>query len=278
MKIRTHKKPFSVGDKPAGELGNITQEEAKNALGPFAPEDDRWPMPRDDDRGKTEAIAKPDASPSNLRRWADTFKDASCAPDLRAAADEIERLQKGSRFNPPDPTVKTGHGYLTGLAHAERTPLGEKLADSIIKEQETPHKSEYIYTQADMDEQCEASRAAGFDAARHIAAQVKDHITGAFSDHGNGFGGNPEVGEPLEPVAAESIKEMEAQLHAARYAFHKVTCKRYGDMAVAAILSLDEARERYRLAMVNYDGIIEVAANGHLTEADEADMGRGFPL
>ena len=30
---------------------------------------------------------------TDLRKWADTFNDVSCAPQLRKAADEIERLR-----------------------------------------------------------------------------------------------------------------------------------------------------------------------------------------
>jgi len=68
------------------------------------------------------------------------------------------------------------------------------------------------------------------------------------------------------------------KLHAARYTFHKVTAKRYGDQVASGMMALDEAAEMYRLAMANYDEIIEAAAGGALTDADEADMQKGFRL
>ncbi len=63
------------------------------------------------------------------------------------------------------------------------------------------------------------------------------------------------------------------KLHAARYAYHKQIKHKY---TVLMVMPIEEAREHYRLAMENYDGIIEDAANGHLTEANEADMAKGL--
>lgn len=68
------------------------------------------------------------------------------------------------------------------------------------------------------------------------------------------------------------------QLHAARYAFHKVRCKMYGDAVRQNLMGVEEARERYRLAMLNYDELIKSSANGSVTDADQADMDKGFVL
>ena len=82
----------------------------------------------------------------------------------------------------------------------------------------------------------------------------------------------------LEATAVDAIKALQHQLHAARYAFHKVRCKVYGDAVMAGKMPPEQAQEMYRLAMLNYDELIKSAAGGALTKADEADMVRGFPL
>lgn len=75
-----------------------------------------------------------------------------------------------------------------------------------------------------------------------------------------------------------TVHGMKHQLHAARYAFHKVRAKGYGDAVLAGVMPIEQAREMYRLAMENYDQLIKDAANGHFTEADEADMAKGFEI
>lgn len=79
-----------------------------------------------------------------------------------------------------------------------------------------------------------------------------------------------------EPYEIE--EELHHQLHAARYAFHKVRCKVYGDAVEDGVMPVEQGREMYRRAMENYDELIKSAAGGALTEADEADMAKGFPL
>ena len=68
------------------------------------------------------------------------------------------------------------------------------------------------------------------------------------------------------------------QTHAARYVFHKVTVKRYGDAVATGIITRDQGEEMYRRAMENYDEIVAAAAGGALTPANEADMEEGFKL
>lgn len=76
----------------------------------------------------------------------------------------------------------------------------------------------------------------------------------------------------------DKVQILAHQLHAARYCYHKQIAKRYGDAVSSGLMSTEEGRERYRAAMANYDGIITESANGHLTEANGADMEKGFSL
>lgn len=71
---------------------------------------------------------------------------------------------------------------------------------------------------------------------------------------------------------------LKRQIRAARYAFHKVTVKRYADAVHLGQVSEEEAQHHYALAMLNYDGIIKNAASGASQEANEADMAKGFRL
>jgi hypothetical protein len=79
-------------------------------------------------------------------------------------------------------------------------------------------------------------------------------------------------------VTSDNTPDYVHQLHAARYAFHKVRCKMYSDAIQQGLLPLEEGRLRYKLAMQNYDELIKSSANGSVTEADQADMDKGFPL
>ena len=63
------------------------------------------------------------------------------------------------------------------------------------------------------------------------------------------------------------------KLHAARYAYHKQIKHKY---MVLSVLPPEDGAEMYRRSMLNYDRLIEDAAGGSLTEADEADMAKGF--
>ena len=65
------------------------------------------------------------------------------------------------------------------------------------------------------------------------------------------------------------------QLHAARYAYHKQIKHKY---TMLQVLPPEQAREMYRLAMLNYDELIKEAVNGHMTEANELDMEKGIGL
>lgn len=75
-----------------------------------------------------------------------------------------------------------------------------------------------------------------------------------------------------------SLRAFEHRLHAARYAFHKVRCKVYGDAVEMGQMTAEQGREMYRLAMLNYDELIKSSASGSVTDADDADMAKGFPL
>lgn len=70
----------------------------------------------------------------------------------------------------------------------------------------------------------------------------------------------------------------ELKLRAARYAYHKQMVKRYGDAVESGQMPVEQAREMYRLAMENYDGIIENATSGASEKANAEDMDKGFPL
>lgn len=63
------------------------------------------------------------------------------------------------------------------------------------------------------------------------------------------------------------------QLVAARFAFHAVRKTNYRDAVERHELTDEQAGEKYRLAMENYDGIV---ANGGNVDAMLADMERGF--
>ena len=74
----------------------------------------------------------------------------------------------------------------------------------------------------------------------------------------------------------KTLNERENQIHTARYAFHKVVKARYNERALMAGYSHEEAREQYRLAMANYDGIIEDGKSGGFGEGNQAEMDKGF--
>jgi len=78
-------------------------------------------------------------------------------------------------------------------------------------------------------------------------------------------------------MSAEIINEKLHQLHAARYTFHKVTQTRY-ILEHQMGLPEDQAAEKYRRAMANYDDIIAHALTGASYEANDVDMARGFQL
>ena len=75
-----------------------------------------------------------------------------------------------------------------------------------------------------------------------------------------------------------TIEATDNQLHTARYAFHKVVCKRYADAVHMGMMGAEEAAHHYALAMLNYDGIIKDGASGALRDANEADMAKGFRI
>ena len=78
--------------------------------------------------------------------------------------------------------------------------------------------------------------------------------------------------------ALDELIQFERQLHAARYTYHRQMIHKYGNHISVQNHGVEQAAEMYRLAMENYDGIIEAAANGHSHDANEADMKEGFKL
>lgn len=83
----------------------------------------------------------------------------------------------------------------------------------------------------------------------------------------------------LRIAGSESLFDgKDHQLHAARYAFHKVVATRYANEVHAGRMPVEQAREMYRLALLNYDELIESSESGSVTDSDEADMAKGFPL
>lgn len=68
------------------------------------------------------------------------------------------------------------------------------------------------------------------------------------------------------------------QLHTARYAFHCVRRKVYGDAVMAQQITIEQAEQHYAAAMANYDQLIAEAGSGHIRDANEAEMAKGFYL
>ena len=86
--------------------------------------------------------------------------------------------------------------------------------------------------------------------------------------------------DKVDPVVAigallDASKKQSNQLHAARYAYHKQVKHKY---TMLQVLPPEQAKEMYRLAMLNYDELIKEAVNGHMTEANELDMEKGVGL
>ena len=76
----------------------------------------------------------------------------------------------------------------------------------------------------------------------------------------------------------DMVKVLEAfnmRLDAARYTFHKVTKARYMEQ-IQRHGNIEQAREMYRLAMANYDGIIKDAVSGASHDANMKDMEERF--
>ena len=71
------------------------------------------------------------------------------------------------------------------------------------------------------------------------------------------------------------IEDLINQLHAGRFAYHKQIKHKY---RVLQVLPPDQAKEMYRLAMLNYDELIKEAVNGHMTDANELDMEKGIDV
>jgi len=72
------------------------------------------------------------------------------------------------------------------------------------------------------------------------------------------------------------LSELEHKLHMARYAFHMVKLTRYAEMVQSGLMPMAEGAEHYRRSMENYDKLIAEDGDGHLTEADQASMDKGF--
>jgi len=93
-----------------------------------------------------------------------------------------------------------------------------------------------------------------------------------------------ELNEKLREVAQRDaartrmIDGPDHQLHAARYYVHKLRAKTYGDAVAIGLMGAEEARHHYALAMINFDTLMETSASGSVTDANQADMDKGFPL
>ena len=88
-----------------------------------------------------------------------------------------------------------------------------------------------------------------------------------------------------------SLTVIERRLAAARYVFHKNQVKRYADAVNLGLVVIDpegnevvvkmppeQAKEMYKMAMENYDGIIKNAVSGASAEANQASMDAGFKI
>ena len=74
---------------------------------------------------------------------------------------------------------------------------------------------------------------------------------------------------------AEDLQTKDRQLLNARYVFHKLVWTRYREYETQG-MSKGEARQRYRMAMRNYDQIIESGIDGASCEANQKDMDKGY--
>ncbi len=85
---------------------------------------------------------------------------------------------------------------------------------------------------------------------------------------------------PEHPIISDTAELIakDHQLHACRYYVHKLRCKAYADQVAAGVLTVEQARHYYALAMINFDELMKSSGSGSVTEADQADMDLGFPL
>jgi hypothetical protein len=78
----------------------------------------------------------------------------------------------------------------------------------------------------------------------------------------------------MDGMSAVLVDAATRQLIAARYAFHKVTVFRYAIGVMNGGMTLEQARDAYRKAMANYDGIIASAVVG-AQDMNQAEMAKG---
>lgn len=95
-----------------------------------------------------------------------------------------------------------------------------------------------------------------------------------------------QIREGLELLDVQ-LHGIDNQLHTARYIHHKIVCHKYHQAASLGMPQPDgttvkmppqEAKEMYRMAMANFDQLILEAVNGHLREANEVCMKKGFEV
>jgi polyhydroxyalkanoate synthesis regulator phasin len=68
------------------------------------------------------------------------------------------------------------------------------------------------------------------------------------------------------------IRELENQIHAARFAMHKVRVKEYFEAVRRGELTPEEACRRYQQAMTNFEDVLNGAKDGHFREAIDREM------
>lgn len=82
------------------------------------------------------------------------------------------------------------------------------------------------------------------------------------------------------PKSATTIIDLGKKLDAARYYVHKLRMKMYGDAVARGEMCAAEAMHHYTRSMLNYDDVINAAANGGLSEANARqmaeDIAKGF--
>lgn len=128
------------------------------------------------------------------------------------------------------------------------------------------------------------------DAAKQAAAEaLLDHepiIDGTrrgipaeeMSDAANSLLQTAEGRPPHHTENTALIEQLHNQIHMARYCFHKVRIKQYGDAVREGHITVANAQTMYVAAMMNYDQLLAAAPGGAHTSANQLDMEQGFVL
>lgn len=69
------------------------------------------------------------------------------------------------------------------------------------------------------------------------------------------------------------IRDLENQIHAARYAMHKLRVKIYHDAVKRGEMSPEKACQCYQMAMENFEDILNGCKGGMFRAAIDAEMG-----